>query len=111
MSEQREAERPRTPGADPDAEAPTVPQDLVAMLDLLAQTIVDALGFGVAAVNIAEPDGNLRVVSVAGDETARRMLLGTLTTAEVWDHMLSVSEPWGRLRFADHRSEAANLEM
>ena len=111
MSEQREAERPRTPSADPDAEAPTIPEDLVAMLDLLAQTIVDALGFGVAAVNIARPDGTLKVVSVAGDETARRMLLGTVDSAATWDHLLAASEPWGRLRFADHRSEAANVDM
>jgi hypothetical protein len=47
---------------------PTIPGDLVAMLDLLAQTIVEALGFGVAAVNIVRPDGSLEVVSVAGDD-------------------------------------------
>ncbi len=81
------------------------------MLDLLAQTIVQALGFGVAAINIARPDGSLEVVSVAGDEEARTMLLGTSSSAEVWDQILEVSEPWGRLRFADHSNEAANLEL
>jgi len=89
----------------------TVPDDLVAMLDLLAQTIVEALGFGVAAVNIARPDGSLEVISVAGDQQAKETLLGTVDSAEVWDRMLAASEPWGRLRFADHRSEAANAEM
>jgi diguanylate cyclase (GGDEF)-like protein len=95
----------------PGAVQPTVPDDLVAMLDLLAQTIVQALGFGVAAVNIARPGGSLEVVSVAGDDDARRMLLGTVHSAEVWDQILAVSEPWGRLRFADHRNEAANQEL
>ena len=90
---------------------PTVPDDLVAMLDLLAQTIVQALGFGVAAVNIARPDGSLEVISVAGDEQARQMLLGTVQSAEIWDQILTVSEPWGRLRFADHRNEEANREL
>jgi diguanylate cyclase (GGDEF)-like protein len=81
------------------------------MLDLLAQTIVQALGFGVAAVNIARADGSLEVVSVAGDEDARRVLLGTVYSAEIWDQILAVSEPWGRLRFADHRNQAASQPL
>jgi diguanylate cyclase (GGDEF)-like protein len=86
----------------------TVPDELVTMLDLLAATIVQALGFGVAVMNIARPDGTFEVVSVAGDDGARTMLLGTVLGAEIWDELLSVSEPWGLLRFADHRNEAAN---
>ena len=94
-----------------DAHAPTVPDDLVAMLDLLAETIVQALGFGVAAVHIARPDGSLEVIAVAGDEQARKTLLGTVDSADIWDQVLAESEPWGRLRFADHRNEAANPEL
>ena len=97
--------------ASSEAGLPTVPDDLVAMLDLLAQTIVQALGFGVAVVNIARPDGSLKVVSVAGDEQAREMLLGSIQSAEVWDHFLAMSEPWGRLRFADHCNEEANPDL
>jgi diguanylate cyclase (GGDEF)-like protein len=85
--------------------------ELVAMLDLLAETIVQALGFGVAVINIACPDGSLRAVSVAGDEKARATLLGTVEGADVWDELLAMSEPWGKLRFADHRNEAANVEI
>jgi diguanylate cyclase (GGDEF)-like protein len=92
-------------------EAAPVGDELVAMLDLLAETIVQALGFGVACFNIARPDGTLEVVSVAGDKEARRVLLGTVYGAEVWDELLSVSEPWGLLRFADHRNEAANVDL
>lgn len=84
---------------------------LVVMLDLLAETIVQALGFGVACINIARPDGALEVVAVAGDDRAREALLGAVRGAETWDRLLSVSEPWGRLRFADHRNDAANVEM
>jgi len=90
---------------------PTVPKDLVAMLDLLAQTIVRALGFGVAAIHIARPDGSLEVISVAGDEDARKKLLGIVHSAEVWDQLLAVSEPLGHLRFADHRNAAANQDL
>ena len=94
-----------------DVVVPTCPADLVSMLDLLAETIVQALGFGVAAVNIARPDGSLEVISVAGDEQARNMLLGTVCRAEIWDQILAVSEPWGRLRFADHRNEEASPDL
>jgi diguanylate cyclase (GGDEF)-like protein len=93
----------------PSLGLPTVEDDVVAMLDLLAETIVQALGFGVAAVNISRPDGSMEAVSVAGNDEARDMLLGTTEGSEVWDKMLALSEPWGRLRFADHRNEAANV--
>ena len=39
------------------------------------------------------------------------MLLGTVDSAETWDRLLAASEPWGRLRFADHRNEAAVVDM
>jgi diguanylate cyclase (GGDEF)-like protein len=102
-------------GQDPsDASAvavhSTVPVELIVMLDLLAETIVQALGFGVACINIARPDGSFEVVSVAGDNDARALLLGAVRGAETWDELLSVSEPWGLLRFADHLNEAANVD-
>jgi len=90
---------------------PTVPDDLVGMLDLLAETIVDALGFGVAVVNLARLDGSLEVVSVAGDADARRVLLGTTDTTEMWQGLLASSEDWGRLRFSDHNHKLADGEV
>jgi len=95
----------------PAPEDATVGGGLVAMLDLLTETIVQALGFGVACINITRPDGTLEVVAVAGDDEARKALLGAVRGAETWNELLSVSEPWGRLRFADHRNEAANVDM
>src|SRR4028119_2340805 len=94
----------------PAVDDATVPDELVEMLDMLAATIVQALGFGVAVINIARPDGTFETVSVAGDNDARALLLGAVRGAETWDELLSVSEPWGLLRFADHLNEAANVD-
>jgi diguanylate cyclase (GGDEF)-like protein len=91
--------------------SPTVSRDLVGMLDVLAETIVATLGFGVAVINITRPDGSLEVASVAGDEKARAALLGTVDSGEIWDGMLAMSEPWGKLRFADHASDMAEVDM
>lgn len=102
-------DRVQSPSSEPSVSwpAPTHSGDLVGMLDRLAQTIVDALGFGVAVVNLAHQDGALEVVSVAGDDGARAALLGTVDSAAVWDKMLGASEAWGALRFIDHRNVAA----
>jgi diguanylate cyclase (GGDEF)-like protein len=72
------------------------------MLDLLAGTIVELLGFGVAAINVVRPDGTFEVVAVAGDQGAREALLGSVNSAQSFDDMLELSEAWGRLRFVDH---------
>lgn len=93
------------PGPPTSTQSASLPDDMVSMLDQLAQTIVEALGFGVAVVNITLSDGSLQVVSVAGDENARAALLNHVDTAETWEVMLSASEPWGRLRFVDHRTD------
>jgi diguanylate cyclase (GGDEF)-like protein len=112
MSDHESAEpEPPAPPAAEERVGPTVSDDLVAMLDLLTETIVSTLGFGVAVINLTRPDGSLEVASVAGDEKARAMLLGTVDSAAIWDGLLAASEPWGRLRFADHRSDAAYIDM
>lgn len=100
--------RPLEPGTHAGTSASTVPDDLVSMLGQLAQTIVAVLRYGVAVVNLARPDGSFQVVTVAGDEDARRVLLGHVDTGETWEKVLSVSEPWGLLRFADHRNQDAD---
>lgn len=89
----------------------TIPDDLIGMLDLLAETIVQALGFGVAVVNLARADGSMHVVSVAGDENARAQLLGTSISIDRWRRMLAASEDWGRLRFQDHNHELASPDV
>ena len=94
--------------AAPAAATATASVDLNATLDLLAQTIVQALGFGVAVVNLAQADGSQVVVSVAGSADAREALHGHVDSADVWARLLAESEPWGRLCFLDHRH--ASLE-
>lgn len=90
---------------------PTIPGDLVSMLDVLAQTIVDALGFGVTAVNLVRPDGTFEVVSVAGNDQARDLLLGTVESAQAWEEILAASETWGRLHFLDHSRHPETVAM
>ena len=77
--------------------------DLNATLDAVAQGVVAGAGFEVAAVNLARPDGSFAVVSVAGDESAREVLLGTVETSAKWAYELERSEQWGNLRFVDGR--------
>lgn len=84
----------------------TVTPELAATLDLLAQTIVQALGFGVAVVNLARPDGSQEVVAVAGPVEAQRSLHGNVDSADVWERLLATSESWGRLRFLDHTNDS-----
>jgi diguanylate cyclase (GGDEF)-like protein len=96
----------RAPWEDPRPRDTAVWDDLASMLDVLAGTIVELLGFGVAAVNVARPDGALEVVAVAGDADAREALLGTVYSAQSFDDILLHSEAWGRLRFVDHATQA-----
>jgi diguanylate cyclase (GGDEF)-like protein len=111
MPQDRDLVRAHPPDSAVPEGGPTVSDDLVTMLDLLSQTIVSALGFGVAVINIAHPDGTFEVASVAGDAGARATLLGTVDSAEMWDDMLAASDSWGRLRFADHRNELARSDL
>ncbi len=82
--------------------AGNMPPELEATLDLLSQTIVNTLGFGVAVVNLVGPDETLEVVSCAGPAEVREQLLGRTDTKEHWQRILQASEEWGRLRFLDH---------
>jgi diguanylate cyclase (GGDEF)-like protein len=95
----------RRSGDPDDGGGAEVWQDLATMLDLLAGTIVELLGFGVAAINVARPDGALEVVAVAGDPGARETLLGTVNSGQSFDDILADSEEWGRLRFVDHAAQ------
>src|SRR4051794_6580337 len=71
--------------------------DLTATLDAVAQGVVEGAGFGVAAVNLARPDGSFMVVSVAGDKSAREALIGSVETSAKWAYELERSEQWGTL--------------
>jgi diguanylate cyclase (GGDEF)-like protein len=80
-------------------------------LDLLAQTIVNALGFEVAVINYVESPDAVTVVAVAGPPEVRQHLLGSKVPLESWTRILDACTRWGRLRYLDHpmRDDAAPM--
>ncbi|RZU51812.1 diguanylate cyclase (GGDEF)-like protein [Krasilnikovia cinnamomea] len=77
--------------------------DLTETLDAVAEGVVEAAGFGLAAVNLAEPNGDFTVVSAAGSDELRRSMVGTRGSAEHWHELFRRAERWGALYFVDHR--------
>jgi diguanylate cyclase (GGDEF)-like protein/PAS domain S-box-containing protein len=65
-------------------------------LTLIAEGVVEALDFEVAAVNVRTPEGNYRVEAVVGPEGLEK-LLGQETTAALWKELLDAAERWGSL--------------
>ena len=51
--------------------------DLQETLQIVVQSVVDQLGFGVALVNMARPGDVCEVVAVAGSDEASEELIGT----------------------------------
>ena len=79
--------------------------DLTRTMDAVVRGVTRASGFAVAVVNVREPDGGYTVVSVDGSADVRREMLGTTSSAEVWNELLSRAERWGALYFIDHSKE------
>jgi diguanylate cyclase (GGDEF)-like protein len=78
--------------------------DLTQTLDAVATGVVEASGFGLAAVNLAEDNGDYTTVAVAGSDDVRRELLGMRGSAENWQELFRRAERWGSLYFVDHRN-------
>jgi diguanylate cyclase (GGDEF)-like protein/PAS domain S-box-containing protein len=87
-----------------------VPIDLTETLQLVADTIVESLGFEVAVINLADQADSAAMVvaAVSGPEEVRKLLLGRRQGHEGWRLLLEASEPWGKLRFLDHASHVAD---
>ncbi|MDQ2815540.1 MAG: diguanylate cyclase, partial [Actinomycetota bacterium] len=79
-------------------------------LQLVVQAVVEQLGFGCALVNMVRPGDMCEVVAVAGPQEASRALLGTRASMETWRNVLASCEPWGDLRFLDHRSDQSQVK-
>src|SRR3712207_5188488 len=79
--------------------------DLTRTMDGVVRGVTRASGFAVAVVNVREPDGSYTVVSVDGSPDVRSEMLGTTSSAEVWEELLSRAERWGSLYFIDHFNE------
>lgn len=72
-------------------------------LEDVAEAVTDVLGFGSVAINVTQPDGDLRLDVVHGiDGTAA---LGDVVARSVWDDILAGSERWGDLRFYGHEAD------
>jgi diguanylate cyclase (GGDEF)-like protein/PAS domain S-box-containing protein len=77
--------------------------NLAETLQLVADTIVESLGFDAAVINLIDDDSKSMVVAaVCGPADLRAKLLHRRQGLKGWAHLLEASEPWGRLRFLDH---------
>src|SRR5580692_7784170 len=82
--------------------------DLAETLQLVADTIVESLGFEVAVVNIVDSDQDMVVAAVSGPDEVRAHLLNRRQGRDGWSKLVAASEPWGRLRFLDHATSLAD---
>jgi len=71
-------------------------------LQAVVDGVVEALGFGAAALNYLRADGNLQVLAVAGPPELHETLAGVVVDRAAMDGLLARSEAWGALRFASH---------
>ena len=83
----------------------TASLDLRETLQVVAQAVVDQLGFGAAVVNLVQPGDMCEVAAVAGPDEVGQALLGTRAPMDSFRRLLAGCEPWGELRFLDHRND------
>jgi diguanylate cyclase (GGDEF)-like protein/PAS domain S-box-containing protein len=76
--------------------------DLERTLQAVTNAVVEGLGFEVTVINLVQPDGDFRVVAVAGPEDARATLLGKRGKRAEWDRWMSLCTPVGQL-LVDYR--------
>jgi diguanylate cyclase (GGDEF)-like protein/PAS domain S-box-containing protein len=77
--------------------------DLTETLQLVADTIVESLGFEVAVINLVDGvDGSMIVAAVTGPDEVRDALLHRRQGSDGWSQLVAASDPWGRLLFLDH---------
>jgi PAS domain S-box-containing protein len=61
-------------------------RDLTLLVDGIAATIADSLGFRTVAINLYRPaEGDFMVTTVHGSDAARELLLGATRHADAWD--------------------------
>jgi diguanylate cyclase (GGDEF)-like protein/PAS domain S-box-containing protein len=77
-------------------------RSLAETLQAVVDGVVDGLGFGIAVLNLRQPDGKFEVIAVAGSPEAREALLGTVSSADIFDAEFAIADEWGRLRFVPH---------
>lgn len=84
----------------------TAARDLMPTLQLVVDTVVDSLGFGVAVINLVRGDV-IEVAAIAGPEDVRQALEGQSGPRSAWDELIASARSWGALRYL--RGDAATL--
>ena len=77
-------------------------RSLADTLQTVADGVVGALGYELAAVNLVRPDGDLVVAALAGNTAAEALITGRAGSRESWDRRLNMGERWGDLIFIPH---------
>ena len=78
--------------------------ELAQTLALVADTIVESLGFDVAVINICHDEETMLVAAVCGPQEVKDALLRRRQGRAGWATLMTISEPWGPLRFIDGRN-------
>ncbi|MDQ3628117.1 MAG: diguanylate cyclase [Actinomycetota bacterium] len=84
---------------------------LTATLQAVADGVVHAVDFEVAVVSLMHAGGMLETVAVAGDEQARRLLLGRMTPLGELEKEFALAEHWGSLLFVPHDRVSAETAV
>ena len=76
--------------------------NLRAVLQKVAQGVVDALGYDMAAVNYLGDDGYLDIVGIAGDADAIEQMSGRRIPMADYLEEFELADDWGTLKFVPH---------
>jgi diguanylate cyclase (GGDEF)-like protein/PAS domain S-box-containing protein len=77
-------------------------RSLADTLQTVADGVVHALGYEMACVNLARPDGDLVVAALAGNSAAEALITGRVGPRASWERRLTMGERWGDLIFIPH---------
>ncbi|MFE6889260.1 GGDEF domain-containing protein [Streptomyces sp. NPDC057694] len=77
-------------------------RSLADTLQAVADGVVSGLGYRLAAVNLARPDGDLVVAALAGSPEAEALITGRVGSRASWERRLGMGEDWDGLRFIPH---------
>ncbi|MFJ7149434.1 diguanylate cyclase CdgB [Streptomyces sp. NPDC100445] len=77
-------------------------RSLADTLQTVADGVVGALGYEMAAVNLVRPDGDLVVAAFSGNSAAEALITGRAGSRDSWDRRLAMGERWGDLVFIPH---------
>ena len=76
--------------------------DLNRTLQLIADGVIQLVGFRSAVVGIALPDGGFRYVAFNGPPEVQEAMRGATMPREQWDWRIANSTRWGSLCWIDH---------